>query len=185
MRRLLLLPLAGLLVIAGATAAMAAPSAITDTMRQAQGMVNSAGALLSEVLEELVGDGVIEQSQADAITQAVDARIAERRAEMQAQRGLMRGLLEDGVITSEELEQLPTEHPWRNIEGLDELLEDGQLTLDELRSAGGQFGRGHGPRGGGWGPGGPGPGGHGGWGDAPGRWCTDESQPDNEAQSDS
>ena len=54
-------------------------------------------------------------------------------------------------VTSDELAQLPADNPLRN---LDQFLDDGRLTKDELRQLRGFRGfgpgRGHGP----WGPGG-------------------------------
>lgn len=155
MRKFLMLPLAGLLVIGGATAVVAAPDAVDDTVGQVSNAATVAGSFLSDVLADLVTDGVINQQQADAIVEAVDTRAEEKRAEMEQMRELVTSFLEDGVISAEELEQLPADHPWRN---LDEFLADGQLTLDELQQLRGPFGRGHGPRGG--------PGGHSG----PGTW---------------
>ena len=167
MRKVLLLPLAGLLVIGGATAAFAAPSAVSDTARQVSNAATVAGSLLAEVLADLVADGVITQEQSDAIVGAVDTRVEEKRTEMRELRELVAGFLEDGVVTAEELEQLPEDHPWRN---LDDFLADGQLTIEELRQLSGPFRHHHVPRGGGWGgPGGDGfPGGLGG----PGVWLV-------------
>lgn len=148
MRKVLLLPLAGLLAVAGATAVLAAPSAVTDTARQVPNAATVAGSCLADALADLVADGVITQEQSDAIVGAVDARVEERRKEMQQLRELVARFLEDGVVTAEELEQLPEEHLWRN---LDDFLADGQLTVEELRQLGGPFMHRHGPRGGSWG----------------------------------
>ena len=151
-RRLLGLPLAGLLLIAGATAVLAQSGAGQAVVTAATG----AGTVLSEVLADLVGDGTITQDQADAITEAVDEKRTERREQAEALREQMQAFLEDGVLSAEELAQLPADHPLRN---LDQYLEDGQLTTDELRELRGfrggfGFGRGHG-HGFGFGPGGP------------------------------
>jgi polyhydroxyalkanoate synthesis regulator phasin len=124
--KLLGLPLAGLLLVGGATAVLAqsgAAGAIT-------GAATRATTLLGEVLDDLVGDGTIERSQADAILEAVDERRTELREQAEALREQMRTFLQDGTLSADELAQLPADHPLRN---LDQFLEDGQLTRDELR----------------------------------------------------
>jgi polyhydroxyalkanoate synthesis regulator phasin len=159
MRRLIWLPLAGFLLIAGAAAAFAAPQLVATATDTLGAPLTRAGSVLQAVLADLVEDGVINQGQSDAIVEAVDARHVELRAEMEARREEMQRLrqqiatfLEDGVITADEIAQLPEDHPLRN---LDSYLEDGQLTLEELRQLGGWGGRGgfggHGRHGGpGW-----------------------------------
>jgi len=159
MRKLIWLPVAGLLLIMGAGAAAATPT-IVNTANAALSMPAAAGSLLADVLAELVGDGTITQQQSDAITDAYDTRLEEKRAEMEQRREEMRAareqlrtFLEDDVITQEELDQLPADHPLRS---LDTALDDGQITRDELRGLHGGFrawGAGGGPHagGGGWG----------------------------------
>jgi len=172
MRRLIWLPLAGALLIAGAAVVAAAPTVVSnasDVARAAGQHLLAAGSLLQDVLDDLVGEGVIDQSQADAIADELETRVAEKRAEMkqlreQAQATLeqLRTFLEDGVISAEELAQLPADSPLRN---LDSFLDDGQLTTEELQQLGGWgfAGRGHGH----------GPGGHG-----PGGWWSTDSESD-------
>jgi polyhydroxyalkanoate synthesis regulator phasin len=156
-RKLLGIPLAGLLLVGGATAVLAATGAGAFVVTTAGG----ASTLLADVLSDLVDDGVINQDQADAITDAVDERREALKAEMEARREQMRGFLEDGVLSAEELAQLPEDHPLRN---LDQYLEDGQLTEDELSQLRGFGGRGFGGFG-------PGHHGHGPWGPS----ATDDS----------
>lgn len=86
---------------------------------------------LGDVLEELVGDGTITQDQADAITEATEAKAVEAKEQHEANRGLLESALEDGVITSEEVADLPEDHPIFN-EHLDEAWADGELTREEL-----------------------------------------------------
>jgi polyhydroxyalkanoate synthesis regulator phasin len=135
-RKLLGIPLAGLLLVGGATAVLATTGAGSAMLTVAGG----ASTVLGDVLDDLVNDGVINQDQADAITDAVDERRETLRSEAKALREQMRTFLEDGVLSAEELAQLPEDHPLRN---LDLYLEDGQLTQDELRALRG-FGRGFG-----------------------------------------
>jgi hypothetical protein len=142
MRRLIGIPILGLLLLVGATAVLAGPGGGSAALTA----VGGASTVLSDVLSGLVGDGVIDQGQADAILEAVDARHEELRAERQRLREQLRGFLEDGTLSADELAQLPEDHPLRN---LDQYLEDGQLTLEELRQLRG-FGFGFGHRGHGW-----------------------------------
>ncbi len=187
MKRLIWLPVAGFLLVAGATVAAAAP-ALADTAQSllaGQGLgvtasgarapsdssgrtgvrgleLGGEGSLLSDVLAELVTAGTITQAQSDAIVEALTTNADERRAEFEAQRAEMeamftqiKGFLEDGVISADEIAQLPADNPFTN---LSDILADGQITQDELQSIrpfGGHFfdgpGRGHhGSRGGLW-----------------------------------
>jgi hypothetical protein len=145
-RKLIGIPLAGLLLVGGATAALAHGGLLG-------GGPAGTGSVLSDVLGELVTDGTIDQTQADAIETAVEERRTELRTEAEALREQLQGFLEDGTLTADELAQLPEDHPLRN---LDAFLEDGQLTQDELQQLRG-FGLGFGGRGHGHGP----------WGGAP------------------
>ena len=176
MKRLVWLPIAGFLLIAGAAVALAAPT-IADNLGAASpspsddsgsgsepgrddglGFVTDGNSLLDEVLSDLVTAGTITQDQSDAIAQALTDKARARHAEIEAHRQKMeemwtqiRGFLEDGVITSDEIAQLPADNPFSNLQ---DMLSDGQITLDELRSInplGGFFH--HGP--GVFGPGGP------------------------------
>ena len=91
--------------------------------------------LLGEVLDDLVGDGTIDQSQADAIVEAVETKAEEIREERQAMRETLREGFEDGVLTEEEAAELPDEHPLFG-EKFDEAWEDGELTVEEMRELG-------------------------------------------------
>jgi polyhydroxyalkanoate synthesis regulator phasin len=96
----------------------------------------------------LVGDGVINQSQADAVAEALQAKAEELREERrqwfedhpdQRRRhfgGAFRlgALLEDGVIDAEELAELGPDHPFNDPDGpAADYLDDGQLTAEEVR----------------------------------------------------
>lgn len=152
MKRLIWLPIAGFLLIAGATVAAAMPG-VTSTagsLINAQGSglaitgvafeVAGAGSLLDEVLADLVSAGTITQDQSDAIVAALTTKADEKRAEMEAQRAQMeamrtqiQGFLEDGVISADEIAQLPADNPFTNLQ---DILADGQVTLEELQSVG-------------------------------------------------
>jgi hypothetical protein len=122
------------------------------------------GAILDEVLADLVTDGVIDSDQATKIKDALEAKHEELREQFgdrgQGFRGHggfrdgvrpdMSGFLEDGVIDADELAQLPDGHPLTDPEGpAAEYLDDGRLTAEELEELHAEFGerRGHGPRG--------------------------------------
>jgi len=182
MKRLIWIPLAGFLLIAGAAVAAASPDIAdkaagfigqangptpssspepedsdgTDGTEDANddtdsdfdvdgkgGMglhfeVGAPGALLDDVLTDLVSTGVITQAQADAITAALAQAVTDKQAELEAERAQMeqvwsqiQGFLSDGVITADELAQLPADNPISNFE---DILADGQITQEELDS---------------------------------------------------
>ena len=89
--------------------------------------------LLEEVLDGLVGDGTIDQAQADAIISATEARAEEMRQQHQAIRDQIEEMLEDGVITEEEAADLPEDHPLLG-ERFDEAWADGELSREELQA---------------------------------------------------
>lgn len=108
------------------------------------------GAILDEVFDSLIADGVITQDQADQIREALDAKREELREQFGDQRrsrGFRGGgvgfgdLLEDGVIDAAELAELPDGHPLADPDGpLAEYLDDGQLTIEELEEHRAEFG---------------------------------------------
>jgi hypothetical protein len=159
MRKILLTAGAIALLVVGVGVASAANLGTSEPaakaiVEPAFGPDGEPGAVLHEVLSDLVTKGTITQAQADAITAALEAKREAFQAERQKVRETMKTILEDGVITKDELAQLPADHP---LNQLDNLLDDGKITLDELRALGpmGGLGRhgGHGP--GFFGPGGP------------------------------
>ena len=114
-----------------------------DVVESVASAPGRAGDLLAEVLSDLVGQQVITQDQADAITDELDTRRDAKRAEMQARREEMRavaeqvrGFLDDEVITADEVAQLPDGELKNALEGL---LADGDITLERLRELGAPF----------------------------------------------
>lgn len=94
------------------------------------------GAILDDVLTDLVEDGTIDQGQADAIVEALTAKAEELKATRQELRQLISDLLEDGALTADELAQLPEGHPFNDPDGrFADALEDGELTIEEIREA--------------------------------------------------
>ena len=100
------------------------------------------GAILDEVLGDLVAAGTIDQAQADAVKAALQAKHEELkenrpdRGDRRDRRAHLRGqideLLDDGVISADEIAELPDRHPFNNDDGpFAELLEDGQITQAE------------------------------------------------------
>ena len=149
MKKLLVSLLAAGVLVAGAFVASsvtssAADAQTTDTEATEQDQRPERGAILDEILGGLVTDGTINQSQADAVKEA----IVEKRAELKEKcgdrgpraraqrRGVLRGLLADGVISADEIAELPEDHPLRTGDSpLSELLEDdGQITREELQA---------------------------------------------------
>jgi hypothetical protein len=127
----------GLLVAAGfATSVVSAPGAAlaqeeTDDGGR-EGPLPRVLGFLEDVLDDLVSDGTLTQEQAEAVVEAANDRADEIRAEHDAQRELLADLLEDDVITEEEAEQLPDDHPLLS-DRYDEAWQDGELARDELR----------------------------------------------------
>jgi len=160
MKRLIWLPIAGFLLIAGATVAAAAPSlvdsarglisangqAVGGTITLGDSTVDHPGQdLLAQVLADLVADGTLTQAQSDAVTTGIQDAMEAKRTEMQARMELIQGFVEDGVITQDEIDQLPADDPLRV--AFDSIANDGQITLDQLRGLGPGFGPGHHGRG--------------------------------------
>jgi polyhydroxyalkanoate synthesis regulator phasin len=112
MRRLIWLPVAGFLLIAGAAVATAAPTVLDRAQAALQGanltdpastpaptdpgataapdqrhgplgLKGAAQDVLNEVLAKLVADGTITQAQADAITSGIKDELAQRQATLQ------------------------------------------------------------------------------------------------------
>ena len=156
MKRLIWLPLAGFLLVAGAAiataaaapsvtpstqtnqdAASAAPTAAASPATNDQngnpgqppfgfgfghGMVGGGADLLDHVLSDLVKAGTITQDQSDAITKALQQQITDRQTQAQQDRQKalqewqqVQGFLQDGVITQDEVNQLPADSPFRQI----------------------------------------------------------------------
>jgi len=116
--------------------------------------------LLNQVLADLVKAGTITQAQSDAITQALQTAITDQQTQAEQQRQQMmqqwtqiQGFLEDGVITQDEVNQLPADSPFRQV--FDSIAKDGKVTLQQLQQLGGfgmgpgmmDHGRGMGPMG--------------------------------------
>ncbi|HEY8135040.1 MAG TPA: hypothetical protein VIF08_03290, partial [Candidatus Limnocylindrales bacterium] len=101
--------------------------------------------LLADVLADLVSNNTITQAQSDAITQALADKVDALKADMEARRALFESFIEDGVITQDEIDQLPADDPLRV--AFDSIANDGQVTLDQLRGFGPGFGPGHHGRG--------------------------------------
>jgi hypothetical protein len=86
-----------------------------------------------------VEDGTLDRAQADAVVSALEAKREElaeergdRRLRASHRRGFVRGLLLDGVITADEIAELPDDNPLKDPDGpLADALADGQITQDE------------------------------------------------------
>lgn len=129
MKRIVSVLAVGVLILGGAVVAWAqtqedpapAPMARIEGPRLA---------ILEDVLDGLVADGVITRDQADAVVEALVAKVSELKAEREALRQQIESFWEDGVLTSDELAQLPEDHPLRRAV---ESLSDGDITKEELR----------------------------------------------------
>lgn len=177
----LAIPLVAVLLVVAAGAVMAtsgapsaervvAPAAASPTPTPAPsdgpkaGKADKVDDTLTKVLDDLVAKGTITAAQKKAILDGVtterEARQAARKAareQAKADRQQLRDFLADGVITKEEFDKLPAKSPLRTLANL---MDDGKITADELKSVGkGWFrvggGKGNGMGNGhGWGKGG-------------------------------
>ncbi len=171
---LVILPLVGLLVVAGAgavlataadapAAAPAAPAAATptpDPAASAKPRLERTDTVLEDALTGLVTDGTITADQKSKILDAVTAERTARHEQRQADRQVLKDALADGEITQAELDKLSVDHWLRQAT---DLMADGKITTDELRGLGRGFKGGNGMGG----MRGHGMGGHGMWGKGP------------------
>lgn len=137
----IVLPLASAaLVVAGAGAVLAStspaaspagavsPAAATSTPSPAASSAPVAPVLKS-VLDPLVAKGTINADQEQAIISAWVAK----RDELKAERAELRKFLSDGVLTADELAQLPADSP---LQQLKPLMTNGQITVADIRALG-------------------------------------------------
>lgn len=93
----------------------------------------SGGGVLAEVLGDLVEDGTITPEQSDAVLAALEQRRAEALEAMSEWRTKLASFWEDGVLTMEEIEQLPIADRLTDPDGpLAQALEDGSITRQEF-----------------------------------------------------
>lgn len=105
------------------------------------------GAIVAEVWEELIADGVVTAEQAETIQAAFQEKMAEIRAEF-GDRGprhrfhfQLGQLLEDGVIDADELAELGEDHPLNDPDGpFADAAADGEITQEELEELRGSLG---------------------------------------------
>ncbi len=137
-----MIPAAVLLVLVIGTVAWAS---VGRQGPKVEGSIGGPG-VLEEVLGDLVEDGTITQNQSDAIVTAIEERKAEAHATWEEHKSQLATFWEDGILTSEEIEQLPMANWITDPDGpLAEALEDGSITKEELdelsRYRGGHRGR--------------------------------------------
>lgn len=123
MRKAILAVATGALVLGGSLVVLAQDGATGDTDRPAKGAV-------VEVLDELVSEGTLTQEQADAVIAALEVKRDEVRAEHEAVRQQLEEFWADDELTQEEIDQLPG---WHRLSRASDMLEDGVITRDELR----------------------------------------------------
>ena len=129
----------GLLVGAGlVTSIVSAPETAAAQEETADtdhpGLLARGMDFLGDVLDELVGEGTIDDTQAEAILDAVEEKALQIKEERDALREEIKEYLEDGVLTSDEAANIPDDH-WLFSDALDEAWADGELTLEEIREA--------------------------------------------------
>lgn len=107
-----------------------------------EGMAPRAIAFLERVLDEMVSEGTIEESDAEAVVSAVREELSELREQhpelahprshLLRKGARLAALLDDGGITAEEYESLPEDSRLRRLD-LEEALVDDLITIEELR----------------------------------------------------
>lgn len=128
-----------LLVIGIGTVALASVPAEAE-----KGSENHRTGILEGVLADLVADGTISQDQSDAVLEALKEKKEEISRQREEARELLKSFWEDGVLTQEEIEQLPFSGRILGLGGVSEALEDGQISkeeIKELRSDKGRHGK--------------------------------------------
>ena len=120
-----------------------------DGSRQAR--TDARVSILEEVLAEMVAEGTLAQVQADMIVTALEAKRTEMLEARHQAKEMLELYWEDGILTEDEINQLPMAERILQMEGVSEALADGQITKDEMRELhpgkrGGHHGggRGHG-----------------------------------------
>ena len=128
--RKIVIPVAALLVLVAGGVAWA------NSGRRGTEQAGSVGrfGVLNEVLGDLVEDGTITQHQSDVIVVALDEAKSEALEAMRELRAQLDSYWEDGVLTSEEIAELPFADRIADRDGpLADALADGQITKEELR----------------------------------------------------
>ena len=140
MRRMVLIGAAALVLgVAAAAWAQAGSEEALEENGDAD-REHPAGVGLGSVLADLVGDGTITQEQADAIIAAVEEKRSAARAAFQEMKGLLDSFWDDGVLTAEEIAQLPNAHRITDTDGpLADALTDGQITKEEMEEIRGRI----------------------------------------------
>ena len=137
MRKGVILTLAGALVL-GVGILASAQSSEPTTESESEGKEHRRGKhgfvrdqIGREVLAELVEGGTITQAQMEAILAAFEAKKAELEAERSERVSQWKSFWEDGVLTADEIEQLPISDKFLDEDGpFAEALQDGQITED-------------------------------------------------------
>lgn len=132
----------GLLVGAGFVTSIVSSPATASAQEESadtedKGFLTRGLEFLSDVLSELVGEGTIDQSDADAVLNAVTEKAEEVKEERKAIREAIKTALEDDVLTKQEALDagVPEDHWLFTAEALEDAWEDGQLTSAEIREA--------------------------------------------------
>jgi len=91
---------------------------------------------LSGVLDQMVGDGELDQATADNVLSNVETAAEDFKAEREAIHEAIKTALEDDVLTRSEAADagLPEDH-WLYSDALEEAWADNQLTTEEIREA--------------------------------------------------
>ena len=132
----------GLLVGAGfVTSLVSSPGTAsaqeeTATEGEEKGLFHRGFDFLAGVLDDMVGNGEIDQATADNVLAKVETAAGELKAQREAIHEAIKTALEDGILTEAEAVAtgLPEDH-WLYSDALDEAWADDQLTTEEIREA--------------------------------------------------
>lgn len=124
---------------AGALIAGGAMVATAQTEPDATGTETSIvemkrGERISSFFDDMVGEGVISEDQADAMLAEIESRHEERVADREQRRSAFESAWEDDVLTVAELEELGADRILAEDGPFAEVLEDGELTRDEFEA---------------------------------------------------
>lgn len=148
---------AGALIAGGAMVATAQTDSTDPVDSDAPIVQMKKGERISSFFDEMVGQGVISQDQADTMLAELESRHEERVAERQERREAFESAFEDDVLTVAELEELGADRILDEDGPFAEALEDGEITRDEFEAIHAELGpRHHRGPGRGFGPGGAG-----------------------------
>lgn len=134
---------AGALITGGALVATAQTDEADATDPKPPVMEMERGERISSFFDDMVGQGVISQDQADTMLAELESRHEDRVAEREDRRAAFESAFEDDVLTVAELEELGADRILDEDGPFAEALQDGQITRDEFETIHAELGPRH------------------------------------------